>query len=239
VAYLVKIQEQRGIPRKDPGAAWHPAVGLQVLGTVMSVLAEEQSSLRKDLSYAVVALPSFASADLSRLGLTPSGTCPPPHGCDLGWASHLPLLPCSSFGPHPFLRPAAWVGEGAVSVACLLCPCPPQMTALLCPCPPQMAALISAIIAAEAEDRKQQLQQFEAGSEKKVSAVALSLEQLNNGVRVPPSPSQWKCAKCAYTQNLWLNLTDGTMLCGRANWDGTGATAMRWRTSWRPSTRWQ
>lgn len=86
----------------------------------------------------------------------------------------------------------------------------------------QMDALISAIIAAEAEDRKQQLQQFEAGSEKKVSAVALSLEQLNNGVRISPSPDQWKCAKCDYTQNLWLNLTDGMMLCGRANWDGTG-----------------
>ena len=32
----------------------------------------------------------------------------------------------------------------------------------------------------------------------------------------------WKCAKCDLTSNLWLNLTDGTILCGRRFFDGSG-----------------
>lgn len=40
------------------------------------------------------------------------------------------------------------------------------------------------------------------------------------GVIIPPSG--WKCAKCDKTENLWLNLTDGMILCGRRNWDGSG-----------------
>ena len=32
--------------------------------------------------------------------------------------------------------------------------------------------------------------------------------------------SGWKCAKCDLTNNLWLNLTDGVILCGRRYFDG-------------------
>ena len=32
--------------------------------------------------------------------------------------------------------------------------------------------------------------------------------------------SGWKCGKCDLTQNLWLNLTDGAILCGRKFYDG-------------------
>jgi len=46
------------------------------------------------------------------------------------------------------------------------------------------------------------------------------LLQLDNGVKVPPSG--WKCEKCDLRENLWLNLTDGTILCGRLNYDGSG-----------------
>ena len=35
-------------------------------------------------------------------------------------------------------------------------------------------------------------------------------------------PSGWKCFKCDLTSNLWLNLTDGSILCGRRHYDGTG-----------------
>ena len=35
-------------------------------------------------------------------------------------------------------------------------------------------------------------------------------------------PSGWKCEKCELTDNLWLNLTDGSILCGRKFWDGSG-----------------
>lgn len=49
---------------------------------------------------------------------------------------------------------------------------------------------------------------------------AANLLQLENGRKIPPSG--WKCDKCDLTQNLWLNLTDGTILCGRKFYDGTG-----------------
>ena len=34
--------------------------------------------------------------------------------------------------------------------------------------------------------------------------------------------SGWKCECCDLTNNLWLNLTDGSILCGRKNFDGSG-----------------
>lgn len=34
--------------------------------------------------------------------------------------------------------------------------------------------------------------------------------------------SGWKCEKCGIGQNLWLNLTDGTILCGRKETGGNG-----------------
>lgn len=46
------------------------------------------------------------------------------------------------------------------------------------------------------------------------------LAQLDNGIKVPPSG--WKCEKCDLRENLWLNLTDGAILCGRRNFDGSG-----------------
>ncbi|XP_069474777.1 ubiquitin carboxyl-terminal hydrolase 13 isoform X2 [Ambystoma mexicanum] len=53
-----------------------------------------------------------------------------------------------------------------------------------------------------------------------VSKYANNLAQLDNGVRIPPSG--WKCAKCEMRENLWLNLTDGAVLCGRWFFDGRG-----------------
>ena len=49
---------------------------------------------------------------------------------------------------------------------------------------------------------------------------AENLLQLDNGIKVPPKG--WKCEKCDLTSNLWLNLTDGTILCGRKFFDGSG-----------------
>jgi len=46
------------------------------------------------------------------------------------------------------------------------------------------------------------------------------LLQLDNGIKVPPSG--WKCENCDLSENLWLNLTDGAILCGRRNYDGSG-----------------
>ncbi|KAG7204041.1 hypothetical protein KM043_001900 [Ampulex compressa] len=58
------------------------------------------------------------------------------------------------------------------------------------------------------------------GEIKAVSKHALNLKQLDNGKKIPPNG--WKCEKCDLTQNLWLNLTDGTILCGRKFYNGTG-----------------
>ena len=49
---------------------------------------------------------------------------------------------------------------------------------------------------------------------------AKDLPQLNNGKKIPPSG--WVCEKCDKTENLWLNLTDGSILCGRKFFDGSG-----------------
>lgn len=46
------------------------------------------------------------------------------------------------------------------------------------------------------------------------------MTQLDNGIKV--LPSGWKCEKCDLSENLWLNLTDGAILCGRRNFDGSG-----------------
>lgn len=49
---------------------------------------------------------------------------------------------------------------------------------------------------------------------------AENLLQLDIGKKIPPSG--WKCEKCDLTTNLWLNLTDGSILCGRKFFDGSG-----------------
>ncbi|XP_074646299.1 ubiquitin carboxyl-terminal hydrolase 5-like [Tubulanus polymorphus] len=58
------------------------------------------------------------------------------------------------------------------------------------------------------------------GDKRVVSKHAENLVQLDNGIKIPPKG--WKCSMCDKTDNLWLNLTDGTILCGRKFWDGSG-----------------
>ncbi|CAG0915767.1 unnamed protein product [Notodromas monacha] len=58
------------------------------------------------------------------------------------------------------------------------------------------------------------------GEARQISKNAENLTQLDNGIRIPPSG--WKCEKCDKTENLWLNLTDGSILCGRKFFDGSG-----------------
>lgn len=38
--------------------------------------------------------------------------------------------------------------------------------------------------------------------------------------RISPRPADWVCADCDKADNLWLNLGDGHIGCGRKNWDG-------------------
>ncbi|XP_069988102.1 ubiquitin carboxyl-terminal hydrolase 5 [Penaeus vannamei] len=58
------------------------------------------------------------------------------------------------------------------------------------------------------------------GEIRQVTKHADSLQQLDNGVKIPPNG--WKCEECDKTDNLWLNLTDGKILCGRRQLDGSG-----------------
>ncbi|KAJ9551371.1 hypothetical protein OSB04_015416 [Centaurea solstitialis] len=85
--------------------------------------------------------------------------------------------------------------------------------------PEKVRLAVDAILIAEGAERKEQVASWTA-DKKQTSEYALTLKQIDNGVIVPPSG--WKCAKCDKTDNLWLNLTDGMILCGRKLWDGSG-----------------
>lgn len=82
-----------------------------------------------------------------------------------------------------------------------------------------MRLAVDTVVRAEGAEKKEQLASWTA-DKKQVSAYATNLIQIDTGVVVPPSG--WKCCKCDKTENLWLNLTDGMIFCGRRNWDGTG-----------------
>lgn len=58
------------------------------------------------------------------------------------------------------------------------------------------------------------------GEIRKISIFAENLQQLDNGKKIPPTG--WKCEKCDLTNNLWLNLSDGSIMCGRKFHDGSG-----------------
>ncbi|TWW57978.1 Ubiquitin carboxyl-terminal hydrolase 13 [Takifugu flavidus] len=75
-----------------------------------------------------------------------------------------------------------------------------------------------AVLNASSAYKKQEPESWD--EEIQVSRHARSLRQLDNGVRIPPSG--WKCQKCEMRENLWLNLTDGAVLCGKWFFDGSG-----------------
>ncbi|XP_008104196.3 ubiquitin carboxyl-terminal hydrolase 13 isoform X2 [Anolis carolinensis] len=75
-----------------------------------------------------------------------------------------------------------------------------------------------AVLSAKSPYRKQDPDSWE--EELQVSKHANILVQMDNGVRIPPSG--WKCSKCDLRENLWLNLTDGSILCGKWFFDGSG-----------------
>lgn len=85
--------------------------------------------------------------------------------------------------------------------------------------PEKVRLSVDGVLAAIGAERREQVASWTA-DKKQTSAYAMNLQQIDNNVIVPPSG--WKCAKCDKVDNLWLNLTDGMILCGRRNWDGTG-----------------
>jgi ubiquitin carboxyl-terminal hydrolase 5/13 len=85
--------------------------------------------------------------------------------------------------------------------------------------PQKVKEAVEGILAAPTASKAEAVVAWE-GDKRTVSRHAENLRQLNNGVRIPPSG--WKCKKCDLTSNLWLNLTDGSILCGRRYFDGSG-----------------
>ncbi|XP_078064602.1 ubiquitin carboxyl-terminal hydrolase 5-like, partial [Mustelus asterias] len=83
----------------------------------------------------------------------------------------------------------------------------------------RVSASIDAMLAADSASRKQEIQAWD-GEVRQVSKHALGLKQMGNNLRIPPCG--WKCSRCDLKENLWLNLTDGTILCGRRYFDGSG-----------------
>uniref|UniRef100_A0A182QI34 Ubiquitin carboxyl-terminal hydrolase n=1 Tax=Anopheles farauti TaxID=69004 RepID=A0A182QI34_9DIPT len=89
--------------------------------------------------------------------------------------------------------------------------------------PLQVQNAIEAVQKAEAASVKREREQLANtwdGEIRQVSAHAADLLQLDNGKKIPPTG--WKCEKCDLTSNLWLNLTDGSIMCGRKFFDGSG-----------------
>jgi ubiquitin carboxyl-terminal hydrolase 5/13 len=84
--------------------------------------------------------------------------------------------------------------------------------------PEKIQLAVSGILLANSVQKQDSLNQWV--SQKKESKYARTLKQLDNGVKIPPRG--FKCTKCDLTENLWMNLTDGSILCGRSNWDGSG-----------------
>ncbi|CAF1472506.1 unnamed protein product [Adineta ricciae] len=79
------------------------------------------------------------------------------------------------------------------------------------------------IIAAESAFLKEERALMNAtwnGEVRRETKHAHSLQQLDNGRKIPPNG--WKCEQCDLKDNLWLNLTDGAILCGRKFYDGSG-----------------
>uniref|UniRef100_F1KUG9 Ubiquitin carboxyl-terminal hydrolase n=1 Tax=Ascaris suum TaxID=6253 RepID=F1KUG9_ASCSU len=76
------------------------------------------------------------------------------------------------------------------------------------------------VVASEGAQRTEQLQMGmnEWDGEAKIVTKHADLPQLDNGVKVPRSG--WKCQAegCELTENLWLNLTDGAIKCGRSQY---------------------
>lgn len=83
----------------------------------------------------------------------------------------------------------------------------------------QVRLAADAILRDAGAERKEQVASWTA-DRKLESVYAMNLQQIDNSVVIPPSG--WKCSQCDKTDNLWLNLTDGVILCGRKNWDGSG-----------------
>lgn len=96
-----------------------------------------------------------------------------------------------------------------------------QVFNLTDPLLPDMIVMSATSVLTSSESSNQENSIWE-GDVRRESVHAAGLQQLDNGVKV--APGNWKCsiAGCDKTDNLWMNLSCGTILCGRKYFDGTG-----------------
>jgi ubiquitin carboxyl-terminal hydrolase 5/13 len=84
---------------------------------------------------------------------------------------------------------------------------------------------IESVQAAESITQKEELASQAAawdGDQRFASKHSANLTQLPNAAQISPDPNSWKCELCEVRKNLWLNLSDGKILCGRKQLDGSG-----------------
>jgi len=86
--------------------------------------------------------------------------------------------------------------------------------------PLKISEIAEAIINAESQEMKVESSAWNLQDDIKESIFARHLVQINSGLRIPPTG--WKCASCDLTTNLWINLSDGYIGCGRKQLDGSG-----------------
>eukprot|EP01113_Clastostelium_recurvatum_P024319 TRINITY_DN2903_c0_g1_i1.p1 TRINITY_DN2903_c0_g1~~TRINITY_DN2903_c0_g1_i1.p1 ORF type:complete len:823 (+),score=301.92 TRINITY_DN2903_c0_g1_i1:23-2470(+) len=88
--------------------------------------------------------------------------------------------------------------------------------------PDQVQMSIKGIIEASSASRQDDIQAWVA-DQLVPTKLAENLVQLANPPRIPPSGYVCGVSGCnKNTENLWMNLTDGYIGCGKSNWDGSG-----------------
>ena len=70
--------------------------------------------------------------------------------------------------------------------------------------------------------RQDETLKWEEELNRKESKYARTLVQLPCERKISMNPADWKCDFTGVTDNLWLNLSDGTIGSGREQWDGSG-----------------
>uniref|UniRef100_A0A8C8D7Z6 Ubiquitin carboxyl-terminal hydrolase n=1 Tax=Oncorhynchus tshawytscha TaxID=74940 RepID=A0A8C8D7Z6_ONCTS len=78
---------------------------------------------------------------------------------------------------------------------------------------------MAGLMSADSVSHALQVQQWD-GEVRAESRHAVELKQLDNGTKIPPSG--WRCEVCDLQENLWMNLSDGRVFCGRRYFDGSG-----------------
>jgi ubiquitin carboxyl-terminal hydrolase 5/13 len=88
--------------------------------------------------------------------------------------------------------------------------------------PMKVVQVIDAIIQATSAEKKEDIKTFQDNSILMESKFARTLITLDNGRKI--APHGWVCdvEGCGKNENLWLNLSDGHIGCGRKNFDGSG-----------------